>query len=154
MHVLTAVDAEQIAQLRERDEFFWIDLATPSDEEVERLGRALGLHPVALEDSLEFGQRPKLDPYDDNLLIVFYTARPTGDPQWPAEPLEVHVYLSGSFIATVRHDRCDALDALHAKLHDQPTHDEEILIYRVLDSLTDAYYPVKIGRASCRERVL
>jgi magnesium transporter len=42
----------------------------------------------------------------------------------------------------VRRDRCEALDALHAKLHDQPTHDEEVLIYRVLDGLTDAYYPV------------
>ena len=142
MHVLTEVDADQIAALRKRDEFFWVDLASPTDEEVGRLGEALGLHPVALEDTLEFGQRPKLDPYDDNLLIVFYSARPTGDPQWPAEPLETHVYISGGFIATVRRDRCDALDALHAKLHEAPTKDEEALIYRVLDSLTDAYYPV------------
>jgi len=142
VHVLTSIDEPKIAELRERDEFFWIDLISPTDEEVERLGKALSLHPVALEDTLEFGQRPKLDPYDDNLLIVFYSARPTGDPQWPAEPLEIHVYLSGGFMATVRRDRCDALDGLHAKLVEEPTKDEEVLIYRVLDSLTDAYYPV------------
>ena len=48
--------------------------SSPSDEDVERLGEALGLHPVALEDTREFGQRPKLDHYGDHVLIVFYTA--------------------------------------------------------------------------------
>ena len=115
VHVLTAVDAEEIAALRKRDEFFWIDLVKPSDEEIEKLGATLDLHPVALEDTLEFGQRPKIDPYPDHLLLVYYTARTTGDPSWPAEPLEIHIYISGGFIATVRHDGCDALDELHAR---------------------------------------
>jgi magnesium transporter len=142
VHVFTALDEAKIKELRERDEFFWIDLVDPSDEDVDQLGRVLGLHPVAMEDTREFGQRPKLDPYGDHLMLVFYSARATGDPEWPAVPLEIHVYLSGSYMATVRRDHCDALDALHAKLKDEPTDDEEVLIYRVLDGLTDAYYPV------------
>jgi magnesium transporter len=142
VHVFTALDEAKIKELRERDEFFWIDLVDPSDEDVDQLGRVLGLHPVAMEDTREFGQRPKLDPYGDYLMLVFYSARATGDPEWPAVPLEIHVYLSGSYMATVRRDHCDALDALHAKLKDEPTDDEEVLIYRVLDGLTDAYYPV------------
>ncbi len=97
---------------------------------------------MAIEDTREFGQRPKLDPYGDHLLLVFYSARADRRPEWPAEPLEIHVYLSGSFMATVRRDQCDALDDLHATLEDEPTDDEEVLVYRVLDGLTDAYYPV------------
>jgi magnesium transporter len=142
VHIFTSIDEERVAELRARDEFFWIDLVAPGDEEVEQLGQALGLHPVALEDTREFGQRPKLDPYGDHLLLVFYSARPTGDHEWPAVPLEIHLYLSGSFMATVRRDHCDALDELHAKLEDEPTDDEEVLVYRVLDGLTDAYYSV------------
>ena len=142
MHVLTAVDEERIAELRERDEFFWIDLVSPSDEEVDRLGELLGLHPVALEDTREFGQRPKLDPYGDHVLLVFFTARVTDEPAWPAEPLEIHIYLSGSFMSTVRRDQCDALDKLHRTLADADTRDEEMLVYQVLDALTDAFYPV------------
>ena len=57
MHVLTTVDAAEIAQLRDSDEFFWVDLVHPSDDEVDRLGTALDLHPLALEDTREFGQR-------------------------------------------------------------------------------------------------
>jgi magnesium transporter len=142
MHVLTEVDPAEIARLRDHDEFFWIDLSSPSDEDVERLGEALGLHPVALEDTREFGQRPKLDPYGNHLLLVFYTAIATGDPGWPADPLEVHVYLSGSYMVTVRRDACQIVDDLQRALREQEVHDEEMIVYRLLDTLTDAYYPV------------
>ncbi len=79
----------------------------PSDDEVDRLGAALDLHPVALEDTREFGQRPKVDPYETHLLLVFFTV------SRDATPLEVHIYVSGGFIATIRHDDCTALDDLH-----------------------------------------
>jgi magnesium transporter len=136
VHVLTSVEEERIARLRERDQFFWIDLSSPDAAEIERLGRALDLHPMALEDTLEFGQRPKIDPYESQLLIVFYTAAV------PATPVEIHLYISGSFIATVRRDECLALDELHESLASEPTHDEEVLVYRILDGLTDAFYAV------------
>ena len=139
MHVLTQVDPERIERLKAEGHFFWIDLIGPSDDEVNRLGEILDLHPVALEDTLEFGQRPKVDPYDDHVLFVFYTAKV------PATPIEVHVYISGAFIVTVRHEDCVALDDLHQSLAKQPTHDEERLVYRVFDGLTDAYYPVVDG---------
>jgi magnesium transporter len=136
VHVLTTVDAAEIAQLRDSDEFFWVDLVHPSDDEVDRLGTALDLHPLALEDTREFGQRPKVDPYETHLLLVFFTV------SREATPLEVHIYISGGYIATVRHEDCTALDELHGSLADQSPHDEELLVYRILDGLTDAYYPV------------
>jgi magnesium transporter len=142
VEVLTSVDEARVRALRERDEFFWLDLLSPSEEEVERVGTLLGLHPVALEDTREFGQRPKLDTYDQALLLVFYSARATGDPDWPAEPIEVHVHLSGGFVVTVRREVCLVLDELHESLRPEATKEEEVLLYRILDGLTDAFYPV------------
>ena len=75
------------------------------------------------------------------MLLVFYTARATGDPV-PALPLEVHIYISGGFIVTVRRDACSTLDDLHGDLAPRSSDDEEMLVYRVLDALTDAFYPV------------
>jgi magnesium transporter len=142
VEVLTTVDPPRIRDLRARDEFFWIDLESPSDQALVSLGALLGLHPVAVEDTREFRQRPKVDAYDDHVLLVFFTARATGDPGWPAVPLEVHVYVSGGFVATIRRDRCTRLDELHATLVPQGATEEEFIVYRILDSLTDAYYPV------------
>jgi magnesium transporter len=140
--VLTAVDEARIDALARGDDFFWIDLFAPSDDELSKLGELLDLHPVALEDTREFGQRPKLDVYEKHLLLVFFSARATGDPQWPAEPIEVHVYLSGSYVVTVRREPCLILDELHTDLGPEPTKEEEVLVYRILDGLTDAFYPV------------
>jgi magnesium transporter len=140
--VLTEVDEPRIAGLRERDEFFWVDLLDPSGADLDTLGRLLKLHPVALEDTREFRQRPKLDAYEDHVLLVFFTARRTGDEDWPAKPLEVHVYVSGGFVATIRRDPCTVLDDLHAALVPEGAREEEFIVYRILDTLTDAYYPV------------
>jgi magnesium transporter len=142
VHILTTVDPEEVKALKEGDEFFWIDLVDPAEDEIDMLGQLLGLHPVALEDTKEFGQRPKLDPYGHHLLLVYYSARTTNDPNWPAEPVEVHVYLSGAFMVTVRHNDCTVIDDLHKTLADESTQQEERIVYLMLDALTDAFFPV------------
>src|SRR5918996_1713433 len=145
MEVLTAVDEGRIAEQRERDEFFWLDLVDPSESEVDGLGRRLGLHPIALEDTREFGQRPKVDIYEDSILLVFYSARMREPGERFVRPIEVHVYISGGFMVTVRRDECTALDDLRDQLAPEGTHDEDYLVYTVLDTLTDAFYPVIDG---------
>jgi magnesium transporter len=139
MEVLTRVDAERLSELRERDEFFWLDLTAPRAQDLDVVGEALGLHPLALEDTKEFGQRPKVDVYEDSVLVVFSTAAARRDA---FTTLEVHLHLSGGFILTVRQDECVALDELHDELRAVDENPEDEIVYRVLDVLTDAYYPV------------
>jgi magnesium transporter len=142
VEVLTSVDREKIAELRRQDHFFWLDLRDPSAPDLDMLGELLGLHPLALEDTREWNQRPKLDHYENHVLLVFYTARTcTPEEQRDFAPLEVHIYVSGSFIVTARHEPCSELDALHSELMPEKTDIEEYLVYRILDGLTDAFYP-------------
>jgi len=143
MEVLERVDHDRIARLRERDEFFWLDLTGPSPDEIKMLGELLGLHPVAIEDTVEFSQRPKLDSYGDHLLFVFYTVRKgrnTGEALF--EPVEVHIYISGSFVVTIRRAECTQLDALHHELDSADSEAEDYIVYKVFDVLTDAFYPI------------
>jgi magnesium transporter len=139
MDVLTAVDADRIASDRQNGHQFWIDLVEPPDDDVNRLGELLGLHPVAIEDTREFGQRPKVDVYEDHVLLVFYTARL--DEAGTVTPIEVHVYVAAGYLITVRRDTCVQLDELRAQvdeIHEHP-------VYAILDALTDAFYPVIEG---------
>jgi magnesium transporter len=140
MDVLTAVDGDLIAARRKDDEFFWLDLEAPSDAEVDTLEAMLGLHPVALEDTREFGQRPKVDVYEPYVLLVYYTALESADPGRVVQPVEVHVYVSGSWIATVHQAAVPALAQLHDTLAPAGTREEDYLVYRILDGLTDAYF--------------
>jgi magnesium transporter len=143
--VLTDVDSRQIAEHRKRDEFFWLDLGQPSDDDLSTLREALDLHPMALEDTREFGQRPKVDPYQDYVLIVFFTAEKSDSTDHVVHPIEVHVYVSGSWIVTVHREPLPLLDKLHHELEPAGTHEEDYLIYRILDGLTDAFFPAIVA---------
>src|SRR3954447_7474257 len=131
MDVLTAVDADRIAADQRSGHTFWIDLSDPSDAEVDRIGALLGLHPVAIEDTREFGQRPKVDVYEDQILLVFFTARM--DESGVVTPIEVHIYHAPGYTLTVRRDRCDILDELREHVEDVREHP----VYSILDTLTD-----------------
>jgi magnesium transporter len=139
MDVLTAVDPDRIASDRAADHEFWLDLVDPSTEEVDGLGDLLGLHPVAIEDTREFGQRPKVDVYEDHVLLVFYSARL--DESGAVCPIEVHLYVAAGFLLTVRRGHCAVLDELRGHVEEMHEHP----VYSILDTLTDAFYPVIEG---------
>lgn len=141
MLVLTDVDTEKIAERHERDEFFWLDLESPSREQLDALRSALDLHEMALEDTREFGQRPKVDPYQDYVLVVFYTAQICEEPDRVTAPAEVHVYVSGHWVVTVHRAPLDELAALRKRLRPADTADENYLVYRIFDALTDTFFP-------------
>ena len=97
MRTLERIDAAQIRELLGREEFFWLDLHSPSHDEIDTLADVLGWHPLAVEDVKEFHQRPKLDDYRDHALLVFYGVHaPDG------LLVEVHIFVSGDWVVTVR----------------------------------------------------
>jgi magnesium transporter len=139
MDVLTAVDPDRIASDLDVGHSFWLDLTQPSDEEIDHLGQLLGFHPIAIEDTREFGQRPKVDVYEDHVLLVFYTARLDDDGS--VDAIEVHVYIASGYLITVRRDKCAILDELRDRVEEVYEHP----VYEILDTLTDAFYPVIEG---------
>ena len=141
MEVLTEVDRDRIEALQRRDEFFWLDLRAPSAADLDAAGGLLGLHELALEDTREFAQRPKLDRYPGAVLLVYWSARVAGDPA-QVEPVEVHLHISGGFLFTVHESPCIELDDLRETLSPETAEAEDYVVYRVLDGLTDALFPV------------
>ena len=131
MKVLDTVDADAIRALHERGEFFWLDLHAPTDAELDALGELLAIPPLAVEDTKEFGQRPKIDDYGARVLIVFYGAHDD-------EPVEVHVHVSGDEVVTVRRAACAHLGAARDRAMHDPAHTEQDVVYRVLEALADS----------------
>ena len=60
-------------------------------------------------------------------------------------PVEVHVYVSGSWIVTVHREPLPLLERVHDELEPEVTHEEDYLIYRILDGLTDAFFPAIVA---------
>ena len=123
-----------------RDHFFWLDLAAPTEAEIDELGELFGFHPLALEDAQHFGQRPKLDHYQDYVFLVFYGAR--DEPRVEADLLcEVQMFVSGKYLVTLHQGALPALQEQHSRLDGLVLHSEQFLLYRVFDALTDSFFP-------------
>jgi magnesium transporter len=138
MEVLTEVDDTRIKHLLEADEFFWLDLLEPDEQQLEELAALVGLHPAAVEDTLEWGQLPRLDNYNDHVLLIFFSARIVDGH---AEPVEVHVYVSGHWIISARRCRTQ-LDSQRDWIAQNNYDDEDQVLYLVLDALADGWDPV------------
>jgi magnesium transporter len=140
VQVLESIDDEQLDRLTERDEFFWLDVVAPTGPDVRRLGERFGWHELVVEDMCHFRQRAKLDSYEDYSFLVFYGAHhENGEPAL----MEVHLVVSGSYVVTVRHNRCDDLEEARKRLVKR-SHDvaEQFVVYSILDALTDSFFPV------------
>jgi magnesium transporter len=138
---LDHIDRRAIGELLDRDEYFWLDLDAPSNEEVETLAGLFHFHPLALEDLRKKEQRPKLEDFGDYMFLVYYGAH---EPQEGAgvQLEEVHAFLSGGYLVTVHDGHCSALDEVRQRLDALPPTSEQFVVYRVLDSLTDTFFPL------------
>jgi magnesium transporter len=137
----TRIDEAAIRDHLKGDQFFWLDLTAPGHEELGQLRDIFGFHPLALEDTEEFGQRPKLDNYGDYIFLVFYGAWRTQDED-PGLLREVHLFVSGHYLVTIHRDLLPALDQQREQLDGRVLHSEQFLLYRVLDALTDSFFPI------------
>ncbi len=140
MRVLTVPDLDELRELRARGEFFWLDLAGPGSRTLADVAAVLGLHELALEDTQEFGQRPKIDTYQHEMLLVYFSARMNGAAS--PEPAEVHVHISDRFVLTVNREDSREFESVRDSVKTRPPETSQAMIYRVLDALTDSILEV------------
>ena len=119
-------------------EFFWLDLHDPGEEEFALLRDVFKFHPLALEDSQTFGQRPKLEDFGDFVFLVFYGAAPPPDKD---RLVEIHCFYSDRFLVTVRRDDAPACELLRARYEKRPAPAPRpvVILYKLLDSLADSF---------------
>jgi magnesium transporter len=96
-----------VEQLVQADLPFWLDIEGPTDEMIDQLATRLGLHPLTVENSKQFGQPAKLQVYGNGAMLVGF-----GLDEQLREPVEVHCYYTTGFLITLRRAPSPALDAL------------------------------------------
>ena len=130
---------ENVERLLASGEFFWLDLNQPTAADFVVLRDSFGFHPLALEDSMNFGQRPKLDEYDDFVFLVVYGAAPDED-----RLVEVHCFYSERFLVTVHRDAAPAFTEVRRRYQKRnaPIEDPGRLLYRIVDGLVDSFFPI------------
>jgi magnesium transporter len=129
------------SQLRAPD-FFWLDLDGVDDDSSALLLHDFGFHPLAVEDAEHFGQRPKVEEYDNFTYFVVHGA-PAADT---TTTTEVHVFYSEQHVVSVHRGATAVLDGVRSRLERHRAAElsppQVSILYLIVDSLVDSFFPV------------
>ena len=139
-------DLGQVWPLRDSATVSWVNVDGLHDVELVRgLGEHFGIHPLALEDVLSPGQRPKAEEYDGHLFIVLSMLG------WNAERVQVEdeqvsLVLGPRWVLTFQERVGDHLDPVRERLRQGKgrirTRGADYLAYAIVDALVDHYFHV------------
>jgi magnesium transporter len=119
---------------------FWLDLDSLDQEASDLLSNTFHFHPLAVEDAEKFGQRPKIDEFDDFTYFVVFGALPDG-----AGTSELHIFFTQTSVVTVHHGECPSLSDVRTRIERRhaigDTSLQVTLLYMIVDSLVDTYFP-------------
>ena len=124
--------------------YFYLDLDDEEESDSDAqdlLANTFHLHPLAVRSAERFGQRPKLEDYDDYTYLVAHGAKEDG-----TGTIEIHMFFNERFTITIRRGECPSLDEARARV---ATHrasatasPQIVLAYLIVDALTDSFFPV------------
>src|ERR1700729_300178 len=126
-------------------EFFWLTLDIhdpgPDDDVTGLLVNTFHFHPVAVEAVERFGQRARIDDYDDFVHIITFGMAGNGQ-----DVAEVHCFLTDHCIISLHQGDCPALDTVcervathHSKTASAP---QVVIFYLIMDTLIGSFFPV------------
>ncbi|PBB09667.1 magnesium and cobalt transport protein CorA [Kocuria sp. WRN011] len=125
----------------------WIGLYRPSAAEVKSLAEHFELHELAVEDTIQAHQRPKIERYGDTLFTVL---RPAvyNDHDETVDIGEIHIFTGPNFVITIRHSESSGVTRVRKRVEGE---DQLIklggdgVLYALFDQIVDDYFPVLDG---------
>jgi magnesium transporter len=129
------------------DSVSWVDFQGFGDEAMlHRLGAVFNLHPLVLEDVINVPQRPKIEEYDDQLVIIaqMVVPKPSTKGFWSEQ---VSLVLGPSYLLTVQEEpEHDCFDQVRHRIRSNKgtirQRGADYLAYALLDAIIDGFFPV------------
>lgn len=155
-HFTSTVDPEDISEIiKQREQFVWLDVQAPQEEDVALLREEFKFHPLAIEDATRHHERPKVDSYDGYYFLVFYAI--VYDERTNRLRTEaMNLFVGANYLVSVHEGEIPAIDETikrWQKDEEEFGHDAGALLYALLDTITDDYFPV-IDRLADRVETL
>lgn len=120
--------------------FIWVALKDAAQEEVARLQRHFGLHPLAIEDATTGHQRPKLEEYGTTLFsVIQLLERVDGE----ISVGEIDIFIDRDFIVSFRSNSNQDFLGVRQRCETEPEllrHGPGYVFYAMLDHVVDRYF--------------
>ena len=127
-----------------KDTVTWIHVqGSAAPETMEALGQLLGLHALALEDTLNTGQRPKFEAYGDQAFVILHRPVLMGDV---AVVEQVSLFAGERFLVSFHEGAEDPFesvrDRLRRKIGRYRSSGTDYLLYALIDVIVDEGFPL------------
>lgn len=125
----------------------WVDVQGLGSEDVlKRLGKVFSLHELVLEDIVNIPQRPKVESFDDQELIILHmvTSREDGRGFYDEQ---VSLILGKNYVLTVQEEpENDVFEPIRQRIHRNRgvirSQKSDYLTYALIDAIVDGFFPV------------
>jgi len=139
--VLDTVEAVAEAWSRSGSQL-WVDLDTPTPEEVRSIGELFHFEHEALDDCLMGEQRPRIDEFENYLFLVLYGA--LGEERTDRfDPHKLAAFLSDRLLVTVHRDPLLSIRSTRDKCRKQTAQmlgkGVDFILYTIIDAVVDRY---------------
>ncbi len=138
---------EECAPYLDTESVSWVDVKGLGSEDIlQRLGHVFSLHPLVLEDVVNVPQRPKVEEYEDQLLIVarMVVLKRSGQGFYSEQ---VSFILGQHYLLTVQeepdHDCFDVVrDRIRTAKGTIRKRNADYLAYTLVDAIIDGFFPI------------
>ena len=123
----------------------WLDVQGLADHDLLKcIGSTLGLHPLTLEDIAHTHHRPKLEEFDDHLIVILRAIRLRDDGSVDNE--QVSMVVKEGLVVTFQEHHGDGFDPVRKRLETGKGRvrqsGADYLAWALIDVAIDNYYPV------------
>lgn len=143
---LAEVDFHDIDDIRKRHgAVVWLDITNPGDADLDILDREFGLHPLAREDLQRRDQRPKVDTYPDQTVVVTYEVVAADGAGTATQLAEHHLFVGSRYVVSVHWGPSPVITAVQNRFRQRAPAlgaASGWLLYLILDAVADGYFPV------------
>jgi magnesium transporter len=140
---------EEVFEYRDETTVTWIDVVGLHDVAVlETLGEHYGLHPLALEDVLNTGHRPKAEEYDDHEFIILRQVQLAEDREGSEglDTEQICIFLGEGWVISFQEVPGDVFEPVRERIRGGKGRIRRLgadyLAYALLDTLVDHFFPV------------
>ncbi|PVX24829.1 MAG: magnesium and cobalt transport protein CorA [Candidatus Bathyarchaeum sp.] len=137
--------------LKDKPTKTWINInGVHKLENIEKIGARLKIHPLALEDIMHTGQRPKMEDYNDYLFIVLKMLQYT-DEENETITEQLSIILGSNYVISFQEEDGDVFDQIRERIRTDRGRTRKMgadyLAYSIIDAIVDNYFMVleKIG---------
>ncbi len=140
----TGVGIDELPALIVPGQVNWVEVEGLADEAVlRRIAELFKIHPLALADIVNIGQRPKAEAYSDFELVICRVACPRAAHEFDLEQLSL--VLGRETVLTFHEGERDVFDPMRERIRrggGVRSMGVDYLAYALVDVLVDGYYPV------------